>query len=140
MNLFENEWLYLGIFLELFEQPSNYQSNYLDKYSGIFLDNYLSNHQTINQTIWISIGLSIRLFGHLSDYLSDHLDTISTINQRTYYTVGTLLFWNTFDLYYHLEQFTTTSSDIATRLFSTCILGISHIQCYKCGGGVVMRT
>ena len=90
---------------------------------------------TNNQTIWTTIldYLSNYLDNYLSK-LSDYLDIISTIIQKTYYTIGTLLFWTTFDLYYHLEQITTTSSDIATRLFSTCILGISHIQCYKCGG------
>ena len=63
--------------------------------------------------------LSIKLSGYLSDYLSHYLDTISTINQKTYYTVGTLLFGL-------LSTFTTTLSR-SLLLLLTSLLDFSPL-------------
>ena len=112
---YDLEWFYLRMNEFIWEWIILFGNElfYLENYQSDYLDNYLDIYRTIYHTIWILFRLSIRKFTTLSEHF---------------------FFWTTFDIYYHLEQITTTSSDITTRLFSTCILGISHIQCYKCGG------
>ena len=71
-------------------------------------------------------GISIRPFGHYLDHLSEYLLHCRNTSILDYFRL---------DLYYHLEQFTTTSFDIITRLFYTLASLEFHISNATSVGG-----